>query len=314
MVQSKMCSPRKQQGMVIVLALFIVALVAAMAYTMMARLARDTERTTLVLQYNEALNLAAGSIAWARDQLRNNILLHKPTQLIDQLPLTSPVIEIDGYHIQSTIYDLQAFVNINNVQTKNGIEIFKQLLHHILPKQDMRQNENLIQALNEWLNTDVSKNKINEYYLHLHPAYRSAHRLMQSASELRLIKGFNASVFSALKSYIVALPSNAVINVQTAPAVVLASLSPTMTLDSANEIIAIRSRHPFTSKDVFLNTDIAKNHHVNRENIIVKSNYFLVKTVIKIDLHDILLCTYLKRTADQDHPSVNIIAQNIGLC
>src|SRR5258708_1218566 len=102
-----------QQGVVIVVALFIVALVATMAYVMMARLERDTRCTTLILRDTQAEFYAQGSIAWAMDQLRNNWEKQKPNQLVDITPITSPVMNENGYRIVSTIYDMQARYNLN---------------------------------------------------------------------------------------------------------------------------------------------------------------------------------------------------------
>jgi type II secretory pathway component PulK len=45
---------KEQQGVVIVIALFIVALVATMAYAMMVRIERDTRRTSLILRNTQA--------------------------------------------------------------------------------------------------------------------------------------------------------------------------------------------------------------------------------------------------------------------
>src|SRR3990167_1767650 len=96
-------SHKKQQGVVIVVALFIVALVATMAYIMMSRLARDTRQTTLILRNVQAENYAQGSIAWARDHLKNDFERQKPKQMIDPVPIQSPIKEVDGYKISSKI-------------------------------------------------------------------------------------------------------------------------------------------------------------------------------------------------------------------
>jgi len=48
-------SLKRQQGVVIVIALFVVGLVATMSYVMLARLARDTERTALSREIRKLL-------------------------------------------------------------------------------------------------------------------------------------------------------------------------------------------------------------------------------------------------------------------
>lgn len=59
-----------QQGVAIIMALFIMALVATMAYAMMARLDRDIGRTDLMLKEMQAVYYAQASVAWAMDQLK----------------------------------------------------------------------------------------------------------------------------------------------------------------------------------------------------------------------------------------------------
>lgn len=109
--------PRRnsQQGVVIVVALFIVALVATMSYVMMSRLARDTRRTELIVHDSQAELYAQGSILWAKDQLRNDWIKQKKDKRIDELPLKSPVNNVNGYSIISTINDAQGKFNLNNV-------------------------------------------------------------------------------------------------------------------------------------------------------------------------------------------------------
>ncbi|MBV9575373.1 MAG: general secretion pathway protein GspK, partial [Gammaproteobacteria bacterium] len=101
--------------MVIVIALFIVALAATMAYVMMSRLERDTRRTSLLLHYTQANFYAQGSIVWAMDQLRNNWERQKTNKLVDEIPIKSPENVMNGYKISSTIYDMQSRFNLNNL-------------------------------------------------------------------------------------------------------------------------------------------------------------------------------------------------------
>ena len=67
----------------IVVALFLVALVAAMSYTMMARLARDTRRSELIMHDVQAELYAEGSVLWAKDSLRENWIRQKKDKRVD---------------------------------------------------------------------------------------------------------------------------------------------------------------------------------------------------------------------------------------
>ena len=231
--------PKHQEGVVIVVALFIVALVATMAYVMMERLARDTRQTTLILRNTQAEMYAQGSIAWAIDQLSNDWIRQKNNQIIDAIPIKSAVNEKQGYKISSTIYDMQARFNINNLNNPEALAGFKRLLHAVKPDLTEEQIVEISQAIFYWLTPQAQDGLLNKYYAELSVPYRAAGRLMQSVSELRLVKGMTPALFNALRPYITALPMATKINVQTADIPVLMSLGPEMTLATAKAIETI---------------------------------------------------------------------------
>ena len=301
-----------QQGVVIVVALFIVALVAAMAYVMMARFTRDTERTGLILRSQQAEYYAEGSMMWARDALSHNWEKHKTNQLVDVMPMQSEAIDMDGYKITSTIYDMQARFNINNLNDPEAQKAFKKLLQMVDPKSSDENNQQIIRAVVDWITPGVQKSEFNQYYFELPLPYRSAHRLMQSASELRLVKGVTPALFNAIQPYVVALPGTTQVNVQTASSPVLAMLSPTMTLDTAKAVEDLRRKAPFVSAQQFLNLDVVKNHSIMADKLTVTSSYFLVETEIAIEKQHIVLYTLLSRIIKNDRAQITTLWQSKG--
>src|SRR5689334_18293621 len=93
----------KQTGTAIIIALFLVGLVAVIALTMMDRLHRDIRRTQLLLQSMQAGLYAQGSLDWALDSLRDHWLHQKKNEPLDRLPLASPLSTRDTFQIASTI-------------------------------------------------------------------------------------------------------------------------------------------------------------------------------------------------------------------
>src|SRR5690349_10059410 len=104
----------KQRGTAIIVSLFLVGLVAAIALTMMDRLNRDIRRTQLLLQSTQADLYAQGSVDWALDTLRDDWIKQKKEALIDPLPLSSPLSSLKNFQITSTINDAQGLFNLNN--------------------------------------------------------------------------------------------------------------------------------------------------------------------------------------------------------
>jgi len=307
-------SNRKQQGVVIVVALFIVTLIATMAYVMMARLERDTRRSQLILRNTQAEFYAQASVSWAIDLLRTNFEKKKPNTLIDVVPTTSPKNKENGYQIKSTIYDMQSRFNINTLNQAEGMVGFERLLKTILPEMKEEQAKQIVRAVVEWVSPG-QQGGTNEYYMGLTAPYRAAHRPMLNVSELRLVKGITSSIYRELEPYITALPTGTGMNVQTASAQVLVTLSDAMTLDVAKAIVELRVKKPFITVEAFKQSDIVKNHPIKEgkgTNLTTMSSFFLVETHVSIENQEAVLYTLLERAVKGNKAMVTILWQSKG--
>ena len=182
-------SRNSQQGVVIIIALFIVALVATMSYVMMARLARDTRRTELILHDAQAGLYAQGSILWAKDLLRNDWIKQKKNKRVDELPIQSPANDMNGYTITSTINDAQGRFNLNNLSKPEWHVEFISLVHFVYPKMSQDAAAAVVHATFDWITPGTSDNEYAHYYAELPVPYRAAHRFIVDPAELLLVKG-----------------------------------------------------------------------------------------------------------------------------
>ena len=304
-------SRKRQQGVVIIVALFIVALVATMSYVMMARLARDTRRTTLIVHDVQAALYAEGSVLWAKDTLNANWIKQKKEKRVDVLPLKSPVNEMNGYAITSTIQDAQGRFNINNVSKPEMQTDFIRLIHLVYPKMSNDEAAAVVLATLDWLMPGTRDNELTRYYAELPVPYRPAHRFMVDPGELRLVKGVTPALYEALKPYITALPTVTPINVQSAAPPVLALLNPTMTLDTATSIRELLNQKPPVTLEAFMALDVIKNHKVEAGRATITSSYFHVETEVGIERQRILLYTLLQRETS-GKAKVVVLSQNRG--
>lgn len=302
----------KQSGVVVVIALFIVALVAAMSFAMMERLQRDTRRTTLLLHNIQAEFIAQGSVAWAIDQLRNDWERQKANRVIDPVPIQSPVNEVDGYRVNSIIYDMQARFNLNNLSNLQNHAGFGRLLKMVDPKLSAAKINEIVRGIMDWITTSNTRDEYSDYYASLPVPYRAAHRAFTSVDELQLIKGMPQELFNALKPYIVALPETTQINVQTAPAIVLLTLSETLSLDAAQSVIELRKQTPILKTEEFINLNKIKNQGIKEDGITVVSRYFLVETHVSIGQQQIMLYSLLDRRTTNGKVEVVVLWQSKG--
>jgi general secretion pathway protein K len=302
----------KQGGTAIIVALFLVGLVAALAITMMERLNRDLRRTELLLQSTQADLYAQGSLAWGLDTLRYHWLNQKKNEVIDKLPLSSPVNTLQQFTVASTLYDDQAHFNLNNLGSEEWSAPFQRLLLLADPTLSSEKAQQITKSTLNWI-SPVAKNIDDDlYYMKLPQAYRAPHRPMASASEFRLIKGVTPEIYARLLPYLTALPELTLINVNTAAPLVLQSLSPALTSESAQALANYRRQNPFVSLEQFSAMDLVRNNMIPATLITVNSQYFLISTQVKKNKQQLLLLTLAKRSGQNNKASLHILWQSKG--
>lgn len=300
-----------QRGAAIIVALFVTTLVAIAAIAMIDRLRMDLRRTELLLNDIQGNLYAQGSIQWAMEQLNNNWKQKKPNQIVDQTPIQSPTNEVDHATISSIIYDQEGLFNLNNLANLDYQDNFVKLIQTVHPGTNQENAQNIIVAIRDWISPG-SNSGLDDYYANQNPAYRAPHRPMVSISELRLVKGISAELFAALSPYICALPEITRININNAPAPVLISLSPSLSLESAKAIEQYRKQTPFATLESFLQFDIIKNNPIQESKISVTSSYFLVKTSVKVATQEAVIYTMLQRILKNAEPITLVLWQSKG--
>lgn len=300
-----------QRGSAIIIALFVMSIVAAASIAMMSRLSVEIRRTETLLNSSQANLFAQGSVAWAIDKLNNNWRQHNADQLVDKFPMTSPVDTIDGFKIQTSILDAQAYFNLNNMTVDKTQYEFLHLLRTLIPQMEMPQATQITMALHDWVK-QASNAGLATYYAGLNPGYKAPHRPMVSPSELRLVRGMTPDIYNKLIPYMIALPITTGINVNTAPPQVLISLSPIMSTGTAQALTNVRRQTPFLDAQKFLAQDSVKDQHIEPTKVVVISNYFLVKTQVSIGQQQTILYTLLTRTTEGTKSQVSVLWQLKG--
>lgn len=306
-------SLNRERGVVIIVALFMVALVASMAYYMMGRLSRDIEQTTLMLQASEAAFLAEGSIAFARDHLRADWEHQRMNQVIDALPFVAPTKQVNGFQIKTSIEDLQSRYNLNYLMDAVAIPDFQRLIRAVFPTISEGEATRIARATHDFVTPILNESEFDRGYLAASPAYRAAHRPMQSVSELRLVRGMSPALYQALLPFVSALPKDMLINLQTAPWQVLMTLSAGMTPDIARAIVQMRTQKVLTGTEAFYQSEAVSKLLIPPEKVTVSSSYFLVETVVSKGEQTVVLYTILERLTNKNKAIVNVIGQAKGV-
>ena len=72
---------------------------------------------------------------------------------------------------------------------------------------------------------------------------------LTSVDELRLVKGFTPQAIEKLRPYVAVLPEGTGVNLNTAPAIVIAAIFPDMAPSQAEMIVRARATKPFATQD-----------------------------------------------------------------
>ncbi len=278
-------SVKRQRGVAIITALLIVTIAATVSITISTRLQLDVRRTANLIAQDQAQFYLLAAEEWSQRILRQD----KKDSTIDALDETwafqLPPLPVDGGSIQGTIIDLHACINVNSLVNNGAIDAttktrLSQLFNNLGITTD------LTQAITDWIDSDLETTNPNGaedgYYLNLQTPYRTANTALHSISELRLVKGFEKNkTYTLVKPYLCAFiidDTEMTINVNTASAEVLQSLSANMTTSLVADIISRRAESPFNDINEF--TKFAKLNTIINDTtkLSTSSSYFLLRT------------------------------------
>jgi general secretion pathway protein K len=303
----------KQRGSAIIIALFVMSLVATAATAMMFRMSLDVHRTQFILTDEKMNLLAQGATTWAIDTLNTNWKHKVPTALVDALPANFNVTLKDSTRISAKLSDAEGLFNLNSLSDINDAPLFQHFLAVLDPTLPKELANQLFVNLIAWQNPNDKKNNDDAYYAEQTPSYRMPHHPMVSPSELRLVKGMTAKLYLKILPFVSALGKGTKININTAPAEVFCSLAPNLTLDIAKNIVQLRQAKPFVDVQTFLNLDTIKNLNAAlADKITITSGYFLLKTVVSSGQQHLTLYTLLKRNIKDEHPMTTVLWQLKG--
>jgi general secretion pathway protein K len=276
---------KRQRGVAIITALLIVTIATTVSMTISTRLQLDVRRTGNLIAQDQAQFYLLAAEEWSQRILQQDKKDSTYDSLDEDWAVELPPIPVDGGSIQGRLTDLHACLNINSLVAGNAIDpTVKDRLSLLFSR--LGVSGNVIQAIADWIDSDLQTSNPNGaedgYYLNLDVPYRTANTRMYSVSELRLVKGFEDNkTYDQVKDYLCAFITEGgdiAINVNTASAEVLQSLSADMTESLAGEIIAQRNEQPFTTLKEFTSFAGLGTIIKNTDKLTTSSDYFLLRT------------------------------------
>jgi general secretion pathway protein K len=222
----------RQRGIALLVAILLVAIgtiiAASMAYenAMTARRGAATfamDETVLMGEASEALAAYGLNQYWQTDKSHFYIGegWDKPVGPIEVVPGVMLTAQLDD---MAGRFNLNSLVNADGTPNKVAVAAFQQLLTS-LSLEPMWAG-----YMVDWIDQDITPQNPDgaedSVYMGQQPPYRTANMYITSTTELLALPGFGRDRFQKLAPYIVALPTDAKINICTAPGLVLDAFIP----------------------------------------------------------------------------------------
>lgn len=275
--------PVHRQTGVALLTVLLVVFLASVAATGLASVQQlAIRRSTLVLHQQQAQLYALGGEQWAAAILIRDLKENQTDHLNETWATLPPALPVEGGSLAGNIQDLQGRFNINNLLKPDRRTIddgWLEILRRLLIALEL--DPGIAEAIADWIDPDMEPRGLygaeDGEYVGRTPPYLAANRPLVSISELRLIKGMDEESFDRLAPYVCALPNATPINVNTAPAPVLASLFHEPSLIKAEALIEGREPEGYPDVNTFLDMAQLSEGDLPQPSLADNSSYFLIR-------------------------------------
>lgn len=270
------------RGAVLISVILLVALAASVAAFLSWQQSIWLRQMENIQARAQAGLIARAGIDLAREWLRSEKAA--ADKAVGNWSMKLPPLAAETGYLSGELRDQQGLFNLNNI-VANGVETSdyaatKRLFE--LLALDPRP----LAALRDWLDADedVSPGGAeSQTYLAGEPAYRSANQPLTALENLYRVSGFDDKIIETIRPYVTVLPPATKLNLNTAPAEVLAARF-NMPLSEAKTLTLSREQTRFSNIDEF----ITRMPLAYRDNILDKdkltfvSEYFL--TIARAEL------------------------------
>lgn len=296
MSQPVVRSRRHSRGVALITAMLITALATLVAANLAWDSALDVRRTMMLLNRDQAIQVAMGAESWVITILHQDLEDSETDHLGEIWAAELPGLPIEGGEVFGAIEDLQGRFNVNNLIDDDGevepesLEQFRRLL--IALELDPRFAGIAADWMDSNLDPEFPDGAEDPIYTGMIPPYRSPNRTITNVSELAALEGMDKVTFDRLEPHITALPGRTDVNVNTATGAVLQSLDENMSASDVESLLAERESGGFSDIQTTFSSLVTPDV-LNR--LEESTTYFQLKVVVRIDTVRVTLYSVLMR-------------------
>lgn len=293
-MSGRLSALERQQGVALIMVLLAMALIVMLAAGMIQQQSIRVFKAGHYLAQQQGTSIALGAEAFARQILVRDFEEDKEdNKMVDSLDEfwaeKAAILPLDDNGVAGVqIDDLGGRINLNDLVAPNGKvdALTKERITHLLEALGITSFR--VDALIDWIDPDdqtvSAYGAEDSQYLVADPGYRAANQPFVSVTELRLIDGMTEETYEALRPHVAALPvSGAGINVNTATAEVLRSLSNELSEAQAASIIEKRKDERFENVQDFLAQPELAGSGLKPTGLSVQTRFFEVVSRITYD-------------------------------
>lgn len=305
---------RPQNGVALITAMLVMALLATLGANLAWEGYLDVRRTMTMLYHEEGSQAALGAESWVMSLLVDDAQDSETDHFGEIWALEMPVLPVESDTIQGVlqgnIQDLQGRFNVNNLVSRNGkidrdsVDQFRRLLVAI----DL--DPRIADRAADWIDANQEaelSGAEDAIYSGMIPPYRTANQKLTTVSELAALEGMDKAAMDILLPHVTALPGRTVVNVNTATGPVLQSLSDNISAQVAESLMSDREETGFA------NVETAFAPYLGQEDareLQETSDFFQLKVIVQIDTVRITYFSVLWR--DSQRGFVVPIARSFG--
>jgi general secretion pathway protein K len=305
-------SNHKERGVALITAVLMVALATVIAVEIGFKGYLSQRRSMTVFALDQGFQVALGAEALAADILMSSDLKHTDLSQRWATPIRNLPIEGggEGGEITGDLEDMSGRFNLNLLaepanptdpaqkkRQHDYIEQFKRIL------QMAKLEEEWAEKIVDWIDADTNATGASggedDLYTSQTPPYHTANRRITRVSEVLALPEFGYERYRKLEPLVSALPADSLINVCTAPGIVLDSFSSTQRQFSQGDewLRKQRANGCFPEKSVLANALPTDEQARVNEVTGVTSSYFRATVVVSIGSNQFTLYSLLKRDA-----------------
>lgn len=309
----------QQGGFVLVIVLCTIVLLEVLLLGFNFRCRTDLRAVDRLRRSQEGLNCARAGLNIAIAAISDNPDIYNDKGLVNLLSGENSITVGQG-QCSITVTQESAKLNVNLLKDKNG-KLDRARIDQLLRLIDLLNRERagesaigygLVPSIIDWTDDDddvtclpfVTRENLgaeSDYYSMLDPAYRCKNKPLETIEEMLLIKGITPEIFERMRNYIT-VNGDGKVNLNSAPKLVIESLSEKMDTAVAAMIVDRRKIGPFESvaelRDVPGMTDSIYEAIKNTVTISPEDQYYRVASRANVGPLGCVIEAVLRRNAE----------------